>query len=235
METVAIFAMVLVSFSFVLKLTGYKKWQLLLVSLACALFIGFSWSFAAGQSKTEIASWLADRALMQDMAVIMTLDVALQMAYCLMAVNLMYSGRLKKRTIVLYRLLRIFPGILIFLVLFSLLVECVFAFPGVSFALVSWSMAAAVMILIPLSVAAIRRLLPEKEIRLELLFLSNALTAALGVIATVDGTAASESRVSVDVLALVGVCVLFVAGSATGYLIWRLRSRKQQGGRIINY
>ena len=230
METVVRFAMVLVGFSFVLKLTGYKKWQLLLVSLACALFVGFSWSLAAGQSKTEIVSWLADRALMQDMAVIMTIDVALQMAYCLMAVNLMYSGRLKKRTIILYRFLRIFPGILIFLVLFSLLVECVFAFPGVSFALVSWSMAAVVLMLIPFCVAVMRRLLPEKEIRLELLFLSNALTAGLGVIATVDGTAAGESPVSVDFLALAGVCVLFVAGSAAGYLIWRLRSRKRPNG-----
>lgn len=230
METVVRFAMVLVSFSFVLKLTGYKRWQLLLISLVCALLVGFSWSLAAGQSKTEIASWLADRALMQDMAVIMTLDVALQMAYCLMAVNLMYSGRLKKRTIMLYRLLRMFPGLLIFLVFFNVLVECVFAFPGVSFALVSWSLALAVLILIPLCVMLLRRLLPEKEIRLELLFLSNALTAGLGVIATVDGTAASESPVSVDVLALVGVCVLFVALAAAGYLIWKRSSRKRPNG-----
>lgn len=226
METVVKLAMVLVSLSFVLKLTGYKLRQLLLMALLCALFVGFSWQFAAEQSKTAIASWLSDRELMQDIAVLMTLDVALQMAYCLMAVNLMNSGPLKRRTILVYKLLRLFPGIMVFLVLFSLLVSCVFAFPGVSFPLISWCMAAAVLVLLPLAVLGVRKLLPEKEIRLELLFLSNALTAALGVIATVNGTTASESVDSVDYPATVAVIGIVLLGAALGFLLYRIKSRK---------
>lgn len=226
METVVKLAMVLVSLSFVLKLTGYKLRQLLLMALLCALFVGFSWQFAAEQSKTAIASWLSDRELMQDIAVLMTLDVALQMAYCLMAVNLMNSGPLKRRTILMYKLLRLFPGIMVFLVLFSLLVSCVFAFPGVSFPLISWCMAAAVLVLLPLAVLGVRKLLPEKEIRLELLFLSNALTAALGVIATVNGTTASESVDSVDYPATIAVIGIVLLGAALGFLLYRIKSRK---------
>lgn len=226
METVVKLAMVLVSLSFVLKLTGYKLRQLLLMALLCALFVGFSWQFAAAQSKTAIASWLSDRELMQDIAVLMTLDVALQMAYCLMAVNLMNSGPLKRRTILVYKLLRLFPGIMVFLVLFSLLVSCVFAFPGVSFSLISWCMAAAVLVLLPLAVLGVRKLLPEKEIRLELLFLSNALTAALGVIATVNGTTASESVDSVDYPATIAVIGIVLLGAALGFLLYRIKSRK---------
>ena len=226
METVVKLAMVLVSLSFVLKLTGYKLRQLLLMALLCALFVGFSWQFAAEQSKTAIASWLSDRELMQDIAVLMTLDVALQMAYCLMAVNLMNSGPLKRRTILVYKLLRLFPGIMVFLVLFSLLVSCVFAFPGVSFSLISWCMAAAVLVLLPLAVLGVRKLLPEKEIRLELLFLSNALTAVLGVIATVNGTTASESVDSVDYPATIAVIGIVLLGAALGFLLYRIKSRK---------
>lgn len=226
METVVKLAMVLVSLSFVLKLTGYKLRQLLLMALLCALFVGFSWQFAAEQSKTAIASWLSDRELMQDIAVLMTLDVALQMAYCLMAVNLMNSGPLKRRTILVYKLLRLFPGIMVFLVLFSLLVSCVFAFPGVSFSLISWCMAAAVLVLLPLAVLGVRKLLPEKEIRLELLFLSNALTAVLGVIATVNGTTASESVDSVDYPATAAVFGIVLLGAALGFLLYRIKSRK---------
>ena len=226
METVVKLAMVLVSLSFVLKLTGYKLRQLLLMALLCALFVGFSWQFAAEQSRTAIASWLSDRELMQDIAVLMTLDVALQMAYCLMAVNLMNSGPLKRRTILVYKLLRLFPGIMVFLVLFSLLVSCVFAFPGVSFPLISWCMAAAVLVLLPLAVLGVRKLLPEKEIRLELLFLSNALTAALGVIATVNGTTASESVDSVDYPATIAVIGIVLLGAALGFLLYRIKSRK---------
>lgn len=227
METVVKLAMVLVSLSFVLKLTGYKLRQLLLMALLCALFVGFSWQFAAEQSKTAIASWLSDRELMQDIAVLMTLDVALQMAYCLMAVNLMNSGPLKRRTILVYKLLRLFPGIMVFLVLFSLLVSCVFAFPGVSFSLISWCMAAAVLVLLPLAVLGVRKLLPEKEIRLELLFLSNVLTAVLGVIATVNGTTASESVDSVDYLATVAVLGLVLVGAAAGFLLYRFRAGRK--------
>ena len=224
METVVKLAMVLVSLSFVLKLTGYKLRQLLLMALLCALFVGFSWQFAAEQSKTAIASWLSDRELMQDIAVLMTLDVALQMAYCLMAVNLMNSGPLKRRTILVYKLLRLFPGIMVFLVLFSLLVSCVFAFPGVSFSLISWCMAAAVLVLLPLAVLGVRKLLPEKEIRLELLFLSNALTAALGVIATVNGTTASES---VDYHATIAVIGIVFLVALLGFLLYRLRAARK--------
>lgn len=227
METVVKLAMVLVSLSFVLKLTGYKLRQLLLMALLCALFVGFSWQFAAEQSKTAIASWLSDRELMQDIAVLMTLDVALQMAYCLMAVNLMNSGPLKRRTVLVYKLLRLFPGIMVFLVLFSLLVSCVFAFPGVSFALISWSMAAAVLVLLPLAVLGVRKLLPEKEIRLELLFLSNALTAALGVIATVNGTTASESVDSVDYPATAAVVGIVLLGAVLGFLLYRLKAGRK--------
>lgn len=218
--------MVLVGFSFVMKLCGYKMWQLLAMSFVCALFIGFSWNLAAQQSRTEIAAWLADRTLMQDVAVILTLDVVLQMAYCLMAVNLMTSGPVKRRTVVIYRLLRIFPGIMVFLVLFGLLVTCVFAFPGVPFPLISWSMAAAVLILLPLAVVGVKRLLPEKEIRLELLFLSNALTAALGIIATVNGTTVSDSVDQVDFTALAAVCAIVLAGGVAGFLLYRLRERR---------
>lgn len=228
METVVKLIIVLVFFSFVLKLTGYKPYQLLVAVLACVLFTGFSWSFAVQQSRTEIASWLSDRGLMQDMAVVLTIDVVLQMTYCLMAVNLMGSGVLKRSTIWIYRLLRAFPGIMVFLVLFGLLVSCVFAFPGVPFMLISWGMAVAVLIVVPLAVFLVRKLLPEKEIRLELLFLSNALTAALGIIATVNGTTVSGSAGSIDGRALAAVFAIVMSGAVLGFLLYRLKLRRNR-------
>lgn len=43
-------------------------------------------------------------------------------------------------------------------------------------------MVAGVLVLIPAGTFVLQRLLPEKELRLELLFLANALIAVLGVI-----------------------------------------------------
>lgn len=219
-------AMVLVGLSFVLKLTGYKTRHLIAAALFFALFVGLSWRLAIEQSRSALEAWLSDSSLLLDVAVVMTVDVVLQMAYCVLAVQLMTSGKVKKRTLFAYRALRLFPGLLIFIVLFWLLVSCIYALPGVSFSLISWLMAAAVSVLIPLLVFLVRKLLPEKEIRLELLFLSNALTAVLGVIATVNGSTARESVDPVNFPALAAVCVLFVAGALAGYIIYRIKSKK---------
>ncbi len=226
METVVKVLMILVSFSFVLKLTGYKPVHRLIMVLICALFVGFSWHFAIEQSRTEIASWLADTDLLLDLAVLLTLDVVLQMAYCFMAVQLMGSGLLKKRTIFIYKLLRFFPGIMIFVVLLYLVTLSIFAFPGVPFARVSWLCALGVFVLFYGLSLALKRLLPEKEIRLELLFLSNALTACLGIIATVNGRTAMRSVDSVDYLATLAVFAVLLVGAAAGYVVYLVKSRK---------
>ena len=49
--------------------------------------------------------------------------------------------------------------------------------PGNFISLLAWSMAGGVLLGIPLCTVLLRRLLPEKEIRLELLFLTHSLTA----------------------------------------------------------
>ena len=147
--------------------------------------------YAIQQSKTQIADWLADVQLMLDTSVVLTVEVALQMAFCMLAVHVLTTGPVKKRTLWAYRALCWFPGILI--ISLSCLADWyifIFSFPGVSFSLVAWSMAVGVLILISVGTLFLRYLLPEKELRLELLFLTNALTAILGIIATVNGRTA---------------------------------------------
>ena len=103
---------------------------------------------------------------MLDTAVVLTLEVVLQMAFCLLAVHVMTAGRLRRRTIACYRALRWFPGMLIFPVLFSILAAMIFAFPGTSFRLVVWLTAAGVFLLIGVGTRLLRLLLPEKDVRL---------------------------------------------------------------------
>ena len=125
-----------------------------------------------------------------------------------------------------YRALRWFPGILIFPVLFSGLVYLIFSFPGVSFSLVAWSMAAGVLILISAGTLFLRYLLPEKELRLELLFLTNALTAILGIIATVNGRTAVTGVSEVDWGALAGLIIMLAGGGLIGLVIYKYRRIK---------
>lgn len=226
METVVSVMMILVCFGYLLKQTCRKGYFVAVSAVVCALFVGAVWPFAIEQSKTRIADWLADSALMLDMAVVLTLEVAVQMAYCILAAHVRTSGPVKRRTVYLYRFLRWFPGLLIFPVLFYALVAAIFALPGVPFARVAWSLAGALFVAVPLGTWALGRLLPEKEIRLELLFLSNALLAVLGIIATVNGRTAVTGVGSVDWPAAGGVLLLMAAGFAGGAAAYRFKLRR---------
>ena len=226
MESVVLVMMILVCFNYILKQTYRKVYSVAFSAIACALFVGLMWPYAIEQSKSQISDWLANSALMLDIAVILTLEVAVQMAFCVLSAHIQTSGKVKPITIWVYRVLRWFPGVLIFPVLFSLLVSAIFALPGVSFSLIAWVLAAIVFIVIPLAAWGVKWLLPEKEIRLELLFLSNALIAILGVIATVNGQIAVAGISDVDWKALGGVVSLLTCGLALGIIAYRIKLKR---------
>lgn len=225
METVVLVMMIVVCFNYLLKQTWRKPFYVAFSAVVCALLVGLAWPWAIEQSKNQIAGWLADSALMLDLAVLLTLEVALQMAFCIVAAHIHSAGRVKPSVVRIYRLLRWFPGLLVFPVLFSLLVAAIFALPGVSFPLVAWSLAAVVAVVIPLGRWALKHLLPEKEIRLELLFLTNALIAILGIIATVNGRTAVAGITSVDWPSLGGVMAFVAAGLLLGMAAFRIKQK----------
>lgn len=226
METVVLVMMIVVCFNYLVKQTFRKAYFVAVSAVVCALFVGLAWPWAIEQSKNQIADWLADSALMLDLAVLLTLEVALQMTFCVVAAHIHTAGRVKPSVVRLYRLLRWFPGLLVFPVLFSLLVAAIFALPGVSFPLIAWSLAAIVAIVIPLGRWALKHLLPEREIRLELLFLANALIAILGIIATVNGRTAVAGGTTVDWMALGGVTTFVAAGGLLGMAVFRLKQKR---------
>ena len=226
METVVLVMMILVCFNYVLKQTYRKIYSVLLSASVCALFVGLMWPYAIEQSKSQISDWLADSALMLDVAVVLTFEVAIQMAFCILSAHIQTSGKVKPITIWIYRILRWFPGVLIFPVLFSLLVSAIFAFPGVSFSLVAWVLAVIIFIVIPLGCLVFRLLLPEKEIRLELLFLANALIAVLGVIATVNGQTAVAGISEVNWNASGGILLLIIFGFVAGVIAYRIKLKR---------
>ena len=228
METVVLVLMILVCFNFMLKQTYRKLYSVLAISVVCALFVGLMYPYAIEQSKSQIDAWLADTKLMLDTSVILTIEVAVQMSFCMIAAYMQTAGEVKKKTLWTYRVLRWFPGILIFPVLFSCQVAVIFAFPGVSFSLVSWSLAGCIAVLIPLGTWFLRWLLPEKDLRLEILFLCNALIGLLGIIATVNGTTAVKGVGEVDWSALGGLILLVIAGMVAGVLIRKFRINKQK-------
>ncbi len=225
MESVVLVMMIVVCFNYLLKQTWRKPYFVVFSAFICAMFVGLTWPLAIEQSRNQISSWLSDSDLMLDLSVVLTLDVALQMAFCMVAAHIHSAGNVKPSVVWSYRFLRWFPGLLIFPVLFGLLVTTIFALPGVSFSQTAWTLAAIVAVVIPLGRWALKHLLPEKEIRLELLFLSNALIAVLGIISTVNGRTAVVGVTTVDWMSLVGMTVLVATGLMLGVAVFRIKQK----------
>lgn len=219
METVVMVLMIVVCFNYLLKQTYRKTYFVLFSALVAALFVGLMWPYAIEQSKTQITDWLNNPDLMRDTAVILSFDIILQMSYCMLAANMMTTGVVKHRTLWLYKFLRWFPGIMVYPVLFSILVATIFSFPGTDFSTISWTLAAIIFVAIPAGAYGLKWLLPEKELRLEILFLCNALIAILGVVSTVNGQTTVAGQNEVSWMALAGLLALIAGGAIVGLLL----------------
>ena len=216
MDTIVLILILLTAFNFLLKQTFWKPVAVGAAAGIATIFVILLWPYAIEQSKTQIADWLSDNQLMLDTSVVLTLEIVVQMAFCLLAVHVANYSPVKNRMMVAYRLLYWFPGVLIIPVLFFGLTQAIFSFPGVSFKLIAWLFGLFVFVVIPLGRWLIKWLLPEEDLRLELFFLTNALVAILGIIATVNGRTAVEGVGDVDWSALTGCVVLFLVGAIAG-------------------
>lgn len=226
MELVVIIIMFMVGFSFLLKLTALPLYGRLAVCLVMALFVAFSWPQAAGQSKTQIAGWLEDPQLMLDMAVLLTVDVFIQISFCIIHARRISGDALSRTDTVLDAVTLWFPGILIFVALFAALVEALFAMPGVDFPVVAWSLALGVLAVGVAVPSALTWLVPEKDLRLELIFMINALIAMLGVVATVNGRTAVAGTNSVEWQPLGGFLLIFLVAAFAGFVLFRRKQMK---------
>lgn len=229
MDTIVWILILLTAFNFLLKQTFWRWTAVGVAAVIAAAFVLLTWPYAIEQSKTQIADWLHRPELMLNTAVVLTVEVALQMAFCLLAVHVANVHPVKKRMMLAYRVLYWFAGVLIFPVLFFGLTQLIFALPGIAFRTVAWGFAAFVLLAVPLGRWFLRWLLPETELRLELLFLTNALVAILGIVATVNGRTAVEGVASVNWPAFGGCVGIFIVGGLIGMLVRAVRNRRLRG------
>ena len=226
METVILVLMLVVIFMTWLKLTFLKMWQIIVVAVICSLFIGFSWPYAIQQSRNEISEWLGNQRLMLDTSVLLTIEVFWQMAYCMLSGKLLYGETVSRRTIWIYRILRFFPGLLIFPVLFYLQIQVMYQISGVDFAIVSWSLALIVFVAVIGGSYLLKWFLPQKSLRLEVLFLSSSLVLILGIVTTVNGTTSFNGTEPIEWNALFAFCVLTFVCAVIGYFKFQIRKSK---------
>lgn len=228
MELIIQILMLFIVINCIIKLSFWKPWQALVFGLICAVFIIWSCEYAILQSKTQLTDYLKNIRVMQDSAVLVTVESAICFAFCFAALRNMFGKKIKRWIQPLYW----YPSLLVFPVLFYILTQIIFAMPGINFTTISYLLAAGVLIALPALSYLVRYLYPEKELRLEVYFLVSLFVCIMGLITTVDGNvtyAAVEEPLNVKALLL--SISLFVVTFLMGYVWnkvkWIIRQRKE--------
>ncbi|GHT21028.1 hypothetical protein AGMMS4957_09210 [Bacteroidia bacterium] len=228
MEYIIQILMLFIGINCLLKLSFRKGWQTVVFGFLCAVFIVSVCPFAILQSKTQLADFLNNTRVMQDTAVLITIESVICFGFCFFSLREI-PGRKKGKGWMTF--LDWYPGLLLFPVLFYLLTQIIFSLSGTSFTLIACLFAAAVLIGLPLLAWLIKRLYPEKEFRLELHFLVSLFVCIIGLITTVDGTVTySAVNETFDAKALAVSATLFAVLFLTGYgwnkVKWRIQQKK---------
>jgi hypothetical protein len=229
MEYIILILILFIFINTILKLSFWKWWQSTIFGLVCAGFILLAYPYAITQSKTQLADYMNNTGIMQDMAVLITLESVIYLAFCFSAMQQLYGTKPKPWTKLLYR----YSGLLIFPALFFVLTNAVFSLSGIDFSLIAYVLASGVFILIPLLSWGIKWLLPEKELRLEVQFLVSLFVAIIGLICTVNGNityAAIDEPLNVEALLWASGIFLFffVLGFVRNKYKWKMKRNNKQ-------
>ncbi len=227
METVVPILMLFIAIGSLLKVSFNNFWYSILIGTVAAIFIVATYQFATLQSKTQLADYLQNSNMMQNIAVLVTIESGIMFAFDFLSLRRLF-GRKVKRWIML--LLNWFPGLLIFPVLFFILTQAIFSFPGVRFETTAWLMAASAFILFPALAYGFKKLISDEELRFEVHFIVTLVVTILGLICTVNGNvtyAATEQAVDWKAISTaIGTFALaFTFGYGSNKLKWWIMNR----------
>lgn len=220
--------MLFVAFNCAAKLSLWPWRKRFAFSAAVALFVWWSQRYAVLQSKTQLADLLQNVTALQNMAVIVTIESAVNFGFCSRWLNDAYSTQGCKWW---ESMLRWYPSLLVFPVMFYLLTQTMFMAVGVDFGISAAAVAAAAFFGLPLLAEGVRWYMPDSDGRVELHVLLSCFVCVLGLISTVTGKIvyhAAEEPVNWRMvgLAVVVFAVLFAAGFIGSRLKWRFTPKQ---------
>ena len=201
--------------------------------LAFALLLGafayWSIDYAVMQSKTQIDNWLHREDVLQDMAIIVTLESAIGVMYCFSC----FTDDVKRpRRRFIRLLLHAYPSLLVFPVVFYGLTKLLFLQAGMDFPTTSLIYAIAVMAVSLLCAALARWLLPPKDLRIEAHLWLTVMVCVLSLLLTQNGEIIYRSNVrAVDwtsvALTMAAAAIVMGVGFIGSKLKWKSKNNKK--------
>lgn len=164
MEILLMILMMLVVFNCAMKISLWPFWARLAFALLLGVFAYWSIDYAVMQSKTQIDSWLQREDVLQGIAIMVTVESAIGLMFCLTYLN--DDGK-KPRKRFVRMLLHAYPSLLVVPVTFYCLTRLLFLQVGVDFTTIVLVYAIAVMVILTSCAELARWLLPTNDLRIE--------------------------------------------------------------------
>ena len=199
------------------KISMWKFWQRLVYSLLLGSFAWWSMRYAVTQSKTQLADYLQDTGVIQNMAILVTIESSVGLAFCMSWLNGKRFGYW-------------YPSLLMFPAVFYLLTQTVFMAVGIGFEMIGMCFALAIIILLPLLSEGVRWLLPDDTSRVEAYLLLIIMVCILGLATTGNGeiiyaTKGSPIEWHSLLLTFGFFLVLFLVGIIINKIIWTFKNK----------
>ncbi len=229
MEILVFILMMLVVLNCAMKTSLWTLGPRLAFALLLGAFAYWSIDYAVMQSKTQIDNWLHREDVLQDMAIIVTLESAIGVMYCFSC----FTDDVKRpRRRFIRLLLHAYPSLLVFPVVFYGLTKLLFLQAGMDFSTTSLIYAIAVMALSLLFAALARWLLPPKDLRIEAHLWLTVMVCVLSLLLTQNGEIIYHSNVrAVDwtsvALTMAAAAIVMGVGFIGSKLKWKSKNNKK--------
>jgi hypothetical protein len=158
-----------------------KRWHKLVFALLCSAFVWLTYSIAIETNKINLENMLFQQDRMMDMTLFFVVDLLLSIGFCWVVFARWNNQKIKKSAMILAYI----PSLLVFPVIFYLQINLSFLFVGISFLLQTAIYSVFIFVLIFGGAWLIGKLLPETELRLELIIILSVLLFALIICCTI--------------------------------------------------
>ncbi len=214
--------MVVIALGFVVKQSLGNKWQWLAGALLNGSLIWILKPFALQQSKTAMESLLSNPEIMTNLSLFVIVDCSILMTYCFKnageILNNIKAGDWNKN--IWRNFLKIYPGFLVVPMLYFALSHAFFLTPGVSFTTVTWVVTVVVVLLSGFAPYLTKIVLPNNDIRRELLVIICIIIACIGIVGTVNGTTVYKNMNKIDWGSLLWVSISGIVVAGMGAIGW---------------